>query len=125
MPVDLLKRLFFGYLKNQGLLDHLKDCHRDQKSLKTRALLGFIVKLLDINKCHQIEEISQIWKTLKPDFIKECHFEQMMDAQQSVKEAALTLIKIYLDGKLFKIIDLIKDEKFAQKFHVWQTSKNR
>jgi hypothetical protein len=49
----------------------------------------------------------------------------MMDGQQSIKEAALTLLKVYLDGKLFKVSDLIKDEKFAQKFTVWQTNKNR
>lgn len=113
IPVNNLKLMFYGYLKHQGLLDHLKECHLDQSSIKTKTIMNFMVKLLDFNKSHQIEDISQIWKTVKPDYIKECHFELMMDGQQSIKEAALTLLKVYLDGKLFKVSDLIKDEKFA------------
>lgn len=125
IPVDLLKRLFYGYLKHHGILNHLKECHKEPLSIKTRALMNFIPKLLDYNKSHQIEEISQIWKSLKPDDIKACHFELMINGQQQIKESALTLLKVYLDGKLFKVSDLIKDEKFAQIFHVWQTNKSR
>lgn len=113
IPNDYLKRLFFGYLKHQGILDHLKACHVDRNSIKTKTIMIFMVELLDFNKSHQIEDITQIWKTQKPDYIKECHFELMMDCHQAIKEAALTLLKVYLDGKLFKVSDLIKDEKFA------------
>ena len=75
--------MFYGYLKHTGLLDHLKECHTDQNknSIKTKTLMNFMVKLLDFNKSHQIEDISQIWQTVRPDYIKECHFENMMDGQ--------------------------------------------
>ena len=79
IPIDYLKRLFYGYLKHQGILDHLQECHKEPLSIKTRSLMSFMPKLLDYNKCHQIEEISQIWKTLKPNDIKECHFELMIN----------------------------------------------
>jgi hypothetical protein len=127
IPDDNLKRLFYGYLKHEGILHHLKECHKAAhiKSIKTKAVMAFLPKLLDHNKSHQVEEISQIWKTLKPDDIKECHFETLANESHALKEGALTLLKVYLDGKLINVSHLINDEKFAQKFHVWQTNKNR
>lgn len=73
--------MFYGYLKHRGLLDHLKECHLNTNSLKTKTIMNFMVKLLDFNKSHQIEDISQIWQTVRPFDIKECHFELMMDGQ--------------------------------------------
>ena len=50
IPNDLLKRLFYGYLKMEGIFDHLKICHIEIKSIKTRTLLLFFQRLLDNNK---------------------------------------------------------------------------
>ena len=78
IPVDHLKRLFFGYLKHKGLIDHLKQCHLDKHSIKTKTVMGFFPKMLDHNKSHQVEEISEIWKGVKPKDLQDCHFELLV-----------------------------------------------
>jgi hypothetical protein len=52
IPLDNLKWMFYGYLKHQGLLDHLKECHKEKNSIKTKTIMNFMVKLLDFNKSH-------------------------------------------------------------------------
>ena len=62
IPDQNLKRLFFGYLKKDGLLNHLKNCHKDTASIKTKAIFRLFAALLDGTKSHQIDEIKKIWK---------------------------------------------------------------
>ena len=78
---DLLKRLFHGYLRNKGLLDHFKECHNDLMSLKSRGLISLFAKLMDNNLSHQIEEITKIWREQPAQYIKDCQFEKLIAGQ--------------------------------------------
>jgi hypothetical protein len=50
-------------MQKDGLFQHLKSCHLETTSIKTKALLNFISKLMDNNKSHQVDDVKQIWKT--------------------------------------------------------------
>lgn len=76
---ELLKRLFFGYMRKDGLVSHLKDCHKDTSGIKTRAIFVLMQKLLDNNKSHQVDEIKDIWKSLKPTEIQELKLEVIVN----------------------------------------------
>jgi hypothetical protein len=57
-----------------------------------------------------LEEILKIWQQQKPNFIQECHFEEIINKEESLKESVFIMLKNYLDDKNFKIDMLIKDE---------------
>lgn len=110
LKVDLLKRiLVHGYMQKDGLFQHLKSCHQDTTSIKTKALLNFISKLMDNNKSHQVDDVKQIWKTQKYTFIQECRLDVIINAEQSLKEYAFNLLMIYLEGKVFAAENILKD----------------
>jgi hypothetical protein len=62
MKTDTLKRLFFGQLKKEGLFAHLQRCHEDTGNIKTKTLVQLFHKLVDHSKCHQVQDIIDIWR---------------------------------------------------------------
>jgi ferric iron reductase protein FhuF len=55
--------------------------------------------------------------------MKECRLDRFILDQQSLKEAAFVLIQIYLEGRLFKVEDVMEEEKAIQKYLVWSNNK--
>jgi len=65
---------------------------------------------MDNNKSHQVDEIKQIWSSQSPIFIKDCKFGVLLKKELSLKDNIFAILSIYLEGKLFKIDDIIDDE---------------
>ena len=49
---EQIKRLLHGYMRNGGLLEILKSCHRETYSVKTKAIITLVHQLTDNNLCH-------------------------------------------------------------------------
>ena len=49
---DQMKRLFYGYMDKDGLINLLKECHTEINSIKTRAIIQLLTKLIDSDKSH-------------------------------------------------------------------------
>jgi hypothetical protein len=81
-----IKRLFFGYMKKDGLFNHLKECHKNIGSVKTKAIFRLLAGMLDCNKSHQVDDIKKIWRSQQPSFVQECHLEILIKKDQGVKD---------------------------------------
>jgi len=122
---DHLSRLFYGQLKKGGLLSYLTECHKEVGCIKSRTLVQMFSKMMDNNKCHQVEEVKNIWNTQKPKFIQECRFDVIINQEKSLKESVFVLLAVYLEGKLFTVDDLIKDPIAAHKYTIFTTNKKK
>jgi transcriptional antiterminator len=60
---EQIKRLLYGYMKKNGLLNILKGCYEETFSVKTKAIVSLFYLLTDNNKCHQVDEFKGIWCT--------------------------------------------------------------
>ena len=57
-----MKRMFYGYMKKDGFINLLKECHTEINSIKTRAIIQLFEKLMDHNKSHQPDEFKDLWR---------------------------------------------------------------
>ena len=57
-----------------------------------------------------MDEIKEIWKSLKPTEIQEIKLELIVNKEQALKEYAFHILHAYLDGRLFGAEILIKNE---------------
>lgn len=73
-----IKRLFYGSLHRDGLLNHLKECHLDASSIKSKAILNLFRSLMDNNQSHQVDEMKTLWRSQKPSFVQDCHLEDII-----------------------------------------------
>lgn len=79
---------------------------------------------MDNNKSHQVDEIKALWRNQKPSFVQECHFEEIILKEETLKECIYILLNTYIDGRLH-IESLIKDEVTCRKFSLWINNKGR
>ena len=96
----------------------------EPSSVKTRAILNLFKSLMDNNKSHQVDEIKALWRNQKPSFVQECHFEEIILKEETLKECIYILLNTYIDGRLH-IESLIKDEVTCRKFSLWINNKGR
>jgi hypothetical protein len=108
------------------LLNYLKNCHKDVHSVKTKALVNLFHGMMDNVKCHQVDFIKdEIWRKQTPAFISECQFQIIILKETTLKESVYHLLSAYLEGRLFQIDSLIKDEKAQQLYTAFVKNKGR
>mmetsp|Transcript_16326 Transcript_16326/g.27600 ORF Transcript_16326/g.27600 Transcript_16326/m.27600 type:complete len:366 (+) Transcript_16326:581-1678(+) len=123
LPNEQIKRLFFGYMRKDGIMALLQSLHEETYSVKTRALLTLFRNLMDYNKCHQVDDFKGVWRQQKPQFVKECKFDAVINNEVSLKESVFILIQAYLEGRMFKAADVLEDQMAIQKYQVWSTCR--
>ena len=125
IPDQNIKRLFFGYMRKDGLFAHLKECHKDHSSVKTRQMYKLCAALLDCNKSHQVDDFKRIWRQQPLPFVQECHLEVIIKKEQALKESAFIMLAAYMENRVFQVEALIKDPIACQMFGVWSKNKSR
>jgi hypothetical protein len=54
-------------LKKDGLLKYLEMAHQaPEDSLMTKSIFQLFGKFFDNNKSHQVDEFTEIWRSVKP-----------------------------------------------------------
>mmetsp|Transcript_4161 Transcript_4161/g.6187 ORF Transcript_4161/g.6187 Transcript_4161/m.6187 type:complete len:88 (+) Transcript_4161:1246-1509(+) len=80
---------------------------------------------MDNNKSHQPDEFRNKWRSQKPSFVVECNFDSIINQEHSLKNKTFELLSIYVEGRTYKMEDLITNEQALQKYKVWKTNKGR
>lgn len=123
--IETFKRFFYGQMKKEGFFDHLKRCFQNPSGVKTEAVILLFHKLLDNNKCHQVDMVKEIWRSQNPKYIQECQFEILINQSSIHKDKIFLFLMVYLEGRLFEVSSLIKDQMAAQKYTVYINQKKK
>jgi len=83
-------------MKKEGLFGHLQTCHLEIDTIKTKTLIQFLSKLMSHSKNNQVEEIIELWRGQPAAYITKCHFEDIINLDQTLRESLFKMLQIYL-----------------------------